>query len=103
MTCEAEFRLAVATAGPPDPERFTVLTRREWYELGEYSCSLPSGTVAGRRWKRNLNAYAPIKWVDGKPTRGDREEALWRIGEYYDIGSKTEIGIRWTIPIVIDE
>jgi hypothetical protein len=90
MACEAQFRAAVAE-GPPDPERFTVLTLAEWHELGEYSCSLPSGTIVGKRWKRNLDAYASKV----TPPRG------WLVGEYYDVGSTTEIGIRWTKPIIV--
>ncbi len=96
MTCEEEFRRTAV--GSPNPERYTVLMRAEWAELGEYSCSLPSGTRVGKRWKRNRTAYAPIRWVSGKPTR---PPADWCVGEYYDVGSTTEIGIRWTEPIII--
>lgn len=86
MIDEAEFRAAVAE-GPPDPERFTVLTRREFEELPEYSTSIPTGKKPGKRWKRDLNTLPPAR--------------KWMIGEYVDVGSTTEIGIRWTWPLIV--
>lgn len=59
----------------PTPE--LVLTQAEFDQLLEYSHSLPTGTEIGKRWKRR-------RGID------------WMIGEYYDIGSPVEVGIRWS-------
>ena len=69
------------------------VTQQELTDLGEYSCSMPTGTYIGKRWKRNLNAYNPC--VEYDPDNPD-----WIIGEYYDIGSTTDIGIRWFKPMI---
>lgn len=69
------------------------ITQRELDDLLDYSCSVPTGTTFGTRWKRNLNAYNPqVKYDPDNPD--------WIIGEYYDIGSTTEAGIRWLKPKV---
>ena len=68
----------------------TRLTQAEFRELGEYSCSLPTGTTIGKRWKCNTNAFTAC--LRDKPPR-------WLMGEYYDLGppdNAKEIGIRWT-------
>lgn len=57
------------------------LTQKEFDNLYEYSCSIPTGTKIGTRWKRKKNYHDASKG--------------WVVGEYYDIGSKTQIGIRW--------
>lgn len=64
----------------------TVVSRAELGALLDYSCSLPSGTTVGKRWRRNVHAF-----------RHDRvgAPAEWVIGEYVDIGSG-KVGIRWT-------
>ncbi len=60
-------------------------------KLGDYSCTLPSGTYVGKRWKR-LTPYRIEPWEDKVFT--------WTMGEFYDIGSKDRIGINWR-PIVL--
>lgn len=63
------------------------ISASEFNRLPEYSMSLPTGTRIGKRWKREL-----------------RRNSAWSgdyvIGEYHDIGSDTEIGIRWFDPII---
>lgn len=60
----------------------TQMTQKEFDAVLEYSSSIPTGTDLGKKWKRRC--------TDG-----------WVMGEYYDIGSTTEVGIRWsTIKIV---
>lgn len=61
--------------------RELTLTARQFDELPEYSCSFPTGTTIGKRWKRKKN------YCD--------ESEGWIVGEYYDIGNQTEVGIRW--------
>lgn len=65
----------------------TVITRQELAALGEYSCSIPTGVTIGKRWRRDMNAYREDR-------RGAQSE--WVIGEFVDIGSKEEVGIKWT-------
>lgn len=65
----------------------TVVTRDELRALPEYSCSLPTGTTVGKRWRRDVTF--------GRPNRR-KGEAEWLVGEYYDVGSKEEVGIKWT-------
>ena len=65
----------------------TIITREALRELGEYSCSIPTGTTIGKRWRRNLNAYRKDRV--GVPPE-------WVIGKYVDIGSATDVGIEWS-------
>lgn len=65
----------------------TVINRAELAALLEYSCSLPTSTTIGKRWRRNVNAYRPDRV--GVPPE-------WQIGEYVDVDSKDEVGIRWS-------
>lgn len=98
-------------------EKVTFLTKKEFEALGEYSCTLPSGTTIGRRWKKNNNAYAWVGWAPCagggvvlrhywcammQPPEGARkiDWADWDIGEFYDIGNERKIGIRWTKPCI---
>jgi hypothetical protein len=83
----------------------TVLTKTEFEGIPEYSCTLPTGTTIGKKWKRR-EPY--VKLPDTRVT--------WYIGEYYDIGlerhsfsfspaaalvSADFVGIRWTRPCIV--
>ena len=74
----------------------TVISREELAKLGEYSCTLPTGTTIGKRWRRNVNAFKSVLPSGQQNPHGPRQrlEPEWMIGEYYDIGS--EIGVRFT-------
>lgn len=63
-----------------------VISRADLAALPEYSCTLPTGTTIGTRWRRDLNAY-----------RADRRGAPpeWVIGEYFDDGTPGMVAIRW--------
>ena len=51
------------------------LTRAEFDALPEYSCSLPTGTAVGKRWKRHDGSFDRAFLArGGKPT--------WMVGEY---------------------
>ncbi|WP_036291520.1 hypothetical protein [Methylosinus sp. PW1] len=65
------------------------LTRREFRELREYSCSIPTGTTPGKRWKRLDGAFDP-----------HCKQPRWMIGEYGDLVGKNEIMINWYRPII---
>lgn len=72
------------------------LTREEFDALGEYSCSLPTGTTIGKRWKKNADAYqgehsvisAAAERITGIP-------ANWYMGEYVDDPNPKLVGIKW--------
>jgi hypothetical protein len=55
----------------------------ELAELPEYSCSLPTGTTIGKRWKRDRNF--------GLPTR----EKSWCVAEYVAHEDPKMVGIEW--------
>lgn len=67
------------------------LTCRQFKDLLEYSGSFPTGTTIGKRWKRHDGVF------DRRP---NAPPPVWIIGEYYDIGIKDKIGIRWYRPVV---
>lgn len=92
---------------------FTDITQKELDELLEYSCSLPTGTTPGKRWKRDLEAYAPKSSNVEEPV-ADLEKQMrgkkWIIGEFFEPDEafriahgleKDDIGIRWTRPRII--
>jgi hypothetical protein len=66
------------------------LTDRGMVELPEYSASIPTGKVIGKRWKCRLN----------------REGTHWVIGGYEELSEADkikwpgEIAILWFIPVV---
>lgn len=39
-----------------------VLTQKEFDNLLEYSCSLPTGTTIGKKWKKGWPYYKPTEW-----------------------------------------
>lgn len=60
------------------------LRRAEFDALLEYSCTLPTGTTVGKRWKRRVPyQYGP----------GDKLE--WFLGEYVEDPDPTKVGILW--------
>ncbi len=65
--------------------RGILLSTREFKSLKEYSCSLPTGTYIGKRWRRRV-------------PYGERPDAEpeWFMGEYVESLIPGEIGIEWT-------
>lgn len=55
--------------------------------LLDYSCSLPSGTTVGKRWKRRRNYYD--------------ESQGWVMGEYVDHPDPERVGIVWRDLLVV--
>lgn len=87
-----------------------MMSVKEFNALGEYSCSIPSGTTPGVVWKRNIHAYSAHGCVI---CRNDRRmcpqhaEDVWYLGEYYELtpqeGRRPDlIGIRWFTIAVYD-
>lgn len=67
----------------------TVISVADLRLLPEYSCSLPTGTVVGKRWRRMLHHGA---------TQEDYplEKREWQIGEYVPHRNPSLIGIKWS-------
>jgi hypothetical protein len=66
------------------------LTKEAFDALDEYSCSIPTGTTIGKRWKR------------GEPYHGPR--STWYLCEYVPCETPGHVGIRVRlIRIVTDE
>jgi len=65
------------------------LTQEEFDSLPEYSCTIPTGTTIGTRWKR------------GEPYH---EPTAWHLGEYVPCDQPEMVGIRWRkIRVITDE
>lgn len=68
------------------------LTRAEFLALPEYSCSIPTGTTTGKRWRRLDGLFDP----NCPPNR-----RRWMIGEYGNVSADGKtIAIKWYRPIV---
>ena len=57
--------------------------------MGEYSCSIPTGTTLWKMWKCNKNAYRPNRPGE-KPY-----PPLWVVGQYIPHKNPEFVGIRW--------
>lgn len=55
-----------------------VLTKKQFDELPEYSCSIPTGTTIGKQWKKNIYAFDPYA---RDPRTGNVIEE-WYLHEY---------------------
>lgn len=60
-----------------------VMTLAYFNSLLDYSCSLPTGVIDGKRWKRKINYYAPREeltgWALGSyEVNGDQIWTCWR-------------------------
>ena len=69
----------------PEPLGALRLTQKELDDLLEYSCSLPTGTTIGKRWKCNTTAYRYNPLM--KPH--------WIVGEYTEHENPEKVGIVW--------
>lgn len=64
-------------------QRACKMSQREFDALPEYSCTLPTGTTVGKKWKRR------------EPYGADPATATWYLGTYTDIGDERKVGIEW--------
>jgi hypothetical protein len=62
-------------------ETHAVMTRDAFEALPEYSCTIPTGTTIGKRWRR------------GEPYVGTRLH--WYLGEYVPCDLPGQTGITW--------
>ena len=68
------------------PVARTKLTLAEFRALPEYSCSVPTGTEIGKRWKRRIPYHGePCEWFLGEYVEPDAEQK-----------EKGQVGIQWT-------
>lgn len=87
------WKLLPPDTQPPTPE-VTILTKKEFEDLMEYSTTIPTGMTIGKRWKRDMNVLG----VHSKPA-----EPRWWMGEYVDscdLASTGRVGIKWTRIII---
>lgn len=74
-------------------EETIVLTKQEFDSLPEYSCSIPTGTTIGKKWK--MNRFAFVKFEDGIK----REE--WHLCEYVEHADPKLVGISYKSIVAI--
>ena len=68
-----------------------VISRAELAALPEYSCSLPTGTTIGKRWRASTTF--------GLPKESARVEE-WKIAEYVEHPDPDLVGIKWAWAVV---
>lgn len=68
------------------------MSRRAFDSLGEYSCSMPTGTTVGKVWKRNLTAFRHYLGTDRPP--------VWVICEYVQNPTPGMVGIVYRRPLI---
>jgi len=66
-----------------------LMNRPDFDALPEYSCSVPTGVVIGKRWKR------------GEPYVGPRD--TWFLGEYVEVPGRPDLARILFREIVIDD
>ena len=66
-------------------DRTVVLSATEFTDLREYSCSFPTGTTIGKRWKCDDSKY---KRPAPKPN--------WWMAEYVEHEDPELVGIKWS-------
>jgi hypothetical protein len=65
-----------------------ILTRRQFNRLPDYSCSLPTGVVPGKTWRRRVQY--------------DNPESRWVIGRY-DATSPTHCRVVWRELLFVED
>ncbi len=68
-----------------------VISRTDLFKLPEYSCSIPTGTTIGKRWRYNVHAYNTNS--NGRVVPEEQHE--WMIGEYIEHKDPDKVGIKW--------
>lgn len=64
-----------------------VIDREDLFALPEYSCSIPTATTIGKRWRCDIHAYR-------QPAIPDNQHE-WQIGEYIEDSDPDMVGIKW--------
>lgn len=82
------------------------MTLEELHALPEYSSSLPTGLIIGKRWRRDGNfwarrEFAHLHFFNGTPEPEDYGEQWW-IGGYVHHDREGYVGITWARVDLID-
>lgn len=72
-----------------------LLTEKELMALPNYSCTLPTGTVVGKKWRRDMNE--PKRFHGHDKTLPE----LWWTGEFIPDDRPGMIGIRWRRVVIL--
>ena len=67
-------------------QRKVWLTLEQFDALDDYSCSVPTGTTIGKKWRRRVPYEYPIT----KDTR-------WYQGQYVHHSDPGKVGIQWSL------
>lgn len=65
-----------------------LVTPEAFSSMPDYSCSVPTGTTIGKRWKRRRNYYD--------------ESQGWVMGEYVEHDDPGRVGIVWRDLLVVE-
>jgi hypothetical protein len=90
----ARFRLDAVAAGPPGilvDATHAVMTTAQLAQLMEYSTTVPTGALYGKRWRRR------IPWDTRLPL------AQWMMGEYEPDPDPDYVVTRWREILLVDE
>ena len=74
-----------------------VLTKEQFDKLPEYSCSIPTGTTIGKKWKKNRYAFDPSA---RDPRTGNIIEE-WYLHEYTKHSDPKMVGISTKMIVAI--
>jgi hypothetical protein len=88
MTDPEEKTLEELFGAPRGLMEEDVLTKAQFADLPTYSCTLPSGTTIGKKWKRDVNEPRRFQGdLSAKPE--------WWTGEYVPHENPELVGILW--------
>lgn len=79
----------------------------ELRSMDDYSCSLPSATTIGKKWKNNRNAYRH-RYPDAPEVSQyvtqlvGPLEPCWYTGEYIDDPDPKLVGIKWSCVVLVE-
>lgn len=89
------------------------MTQADLDALDEYSCSIPTGTRIGKRWKKNLNGYMgpsldmldpfasiPHGRIELRHRHEEFFEPEWVMGEYAESGKAGTVLVRWSRVVI---
>lgn len=84
VSSESLRDISLGIFGVKNMRRVVRLTQQEFDELLDYSCSIPTGTIIGKKWKRRNDYHDESKG--------------WMMGEYIQDpkGREDMVGIEWS-------
>lgn len=79
------------------PDDVDTLTQAQFDILPEYSCTLPTGTTIGKKWKRDVNEPKRFHRIEPNAPKE------WWTGEYTPHPDPDTVGIKWRKVVIITE